>query len=757
VDQHPNPDPARRDDAEDPASAGSASAESASAESPPPSSLPSSAGPPTTDWDDDGGDGWDGLPACFPEDDFDADAEMARFVADIESGRERIPAPWEVAGPAVSISLGDAADLDPALLAAMTGPDGLAGESFDQNGEGSALRPGPVLSALVEQASGDLAALTDDQVLGLMSGAVRLRNRAEYLKLHAVAEFTRRRAAQFEAAKSAKVRPGRRDGEFPDSDLAMELMITRNAAGQLIDMAADLDTRLPRAFERLASGDIDGDRAYAIWLYTKSLSDVDAATADEILAEVAPDLRYDQLARKAAALEMKLDPEAARLRKEKARKDNGRVEVGREASGNASLSGRELGIADVLSAKANIDAIAARLRRSGVAKTLRELRVQVYTDLLQGRDPLGRPADAANTRTVADTETTTGHEPSGFPAPDESVPDEPAVDDPGAESPEAGDPAYAYCGPPGGGRWPPGAPAADGTGGEGPQYLYLGADKDDEDDEDGDDEDDEDEQAGKDGKAKRGSRAGSGSSPGSGRPAAPLPALINFIVPIGTALGFSSAPGSIGSVGLTDAVDTQELLQAASQDPRTRCCVTVIGPDGTAVAHGCARGQQPWPPAPPPDSAPPPDPAPPGTAPPTTEPPGDGGDQVRARQAAQVTELLRRLNVVLEPIARESCDHRHREDRYRPSRALQHLVRARTLTCSAPGCGAQAVHSDLDHVVPYPDGPTDECNLHPACRRHHRCKQAPGWRVEQAEPGVVRWTTPSGRTYTSKPTVYDAE
>ncbi len=37
--------------------------------------------------------GWDGLPGCVPEDDFDADAEMARWVADLEAGRERIPPP----------------------------------------------------------------------------------------------------------------------------------------------------------------------------------------------------------------------------------------------------------------------------------------------------------------------------------------------------------------------------------------------------------------------------------------------------------------------------------------------------------------------------------------------------------------------------------------------------------------------------------------------------------------------------------------
>jgi len=47
-------------------------------------------------------------------------------------------------------------------------------------------------------------------------------------------------------------------------------------------------------------------------------------------------------------------------------------------------------------------------------------------------------------------------------------------------------------------------------------------------------------------------------------------------------------------------------------------------------------------------------------------------------------------------------------------------------------------------------------DLHvPGCRHHHRVKQAPGWHLAQPQPGIMRWTTPSGRTYTTRPTVYD--
>ena len=83
-------------------------------------------------------------------------------------------------------------------------------------------------------------------------------------------------------------------------------------------------------------------------------------------------------------------------------------------------------------------------------------------------------------------------------------------------------------------------------------------------------------------------------------PPAPFPAMINLTVPAGTAYGWSSAPGEAGGWGLLDPGDTRRLLQAASLHPRTRWRVTLLAPDGTAAAHGRARGPHPW--IPPPDS-----------------------------------------------------------------------------------------------------------------------------------------------------------
>jgi hypothetical protein len=713
--------------------------------------------------------------------DWDTAAPAVRAVAAEASAR--VPEEWEVGGPGIALGLGDAADLDPALLEAMLGPDGLGGEAlgpqFGQDAAADALRPGPVLAALTAQAVADAASLTDDQLAGAMRASRRQKARAAWEETTLVAEYARRRAAQLADAKAAGVPKGRRPGEFPDDELAAELLITRNQAAGRIEADLELTGRLPRTYAGMADGTISPDRADTIAAATVFLSDADAAKADEILAAAAPGLRVDQLGRKAAALEMKLDPEAVRIRRQHAKSTRQRVEVRRELSGNASLSGRELDPAKALACKAYIDAVAVKVRNHGHADgPLSSIRALVMTELLQGRDPLNilRPRPAAREpRAAAGGNPGNGRPPGpatagqsraespghrNFPAAaDPEYPDYPCLpgdpDDPGPDDPGPDE----YDGPAGPGyAGPGGRPSWDDDDAE--NARYGAPDPDD--------------------LPRRGPLR-----PGE---TAPLPAAINLLVPIGTLLGWSTAPATANGIGLLDPDETRDIIQAASRHPRTRWCATIINPDGTAAAHACAPGQHPWaPPAPqtpahaappsesppagspPPPAAPPPGPpppagsppaAPPRGAPPPGPPPDDAGpsgsdDAPNSGQLTRLHELLGQLKLAPELIARGQCDHRTAEGQYTPSRKLKHLLRARTATCDAPGCNAQAVYCDVDHTVPWPDGPTDQCNLGPKCRRHHRCKQAPGWLVEQPEPGVIRWTLPSGRSYTTRPTVYD--
>ena len=90
-------------------------------------------------------------------------------------------------------------------------------------------------------------------------------------------------------------------------------------------------------------------------------------------------------------------------------------------------------------------------------------------------------------------------------------------------------------------------------------------------------------------------------------------------------------------------------------------------------------------------------------------------------------------------------------DAYRPPGALARLVRQRDGRCRFPGCSVAARFCDLDHVRPWPAGPTAADNLICLCRRHHRVKQRPGWTVRLTPDGVVTWTEPTGRLRTTLP------
>ena len=378
-----------------------------------------------------------------------------------------------------------------------------------------------------------------------------------------------------------------------------------------------------------------------------------------------------------------------------ARKDEAkrdrRVELRREDSGAASLAGRELDPADALAGKASIDAEAVRLRNAGMDGTLAQIRAMILMDRIHQRSPWDRLA----------------------PPPPEPEPD--ADGEPGDD------------------------PCPDGPHGDwsGDAESDAAPDLDEYDDpEDADDNDEEDEATAAE-EEDEGRPSGFGGGPPPGSPSdrtgrkTPAPALINITIPVGTLLGWSNTPADVGSWGLMEAATVRDLIEAASRHPRTRWCYTVTGLGGAAIAHACARGSHPW-------------------LPPPASREGPAGPR-----SAQLAELLSSLNATPEPIAEGPGEHGHREDRYTPSRKLKHLIRARTARCSAPACGAQAITSEIDHTIPYPAGPTCEGNLGPACQRHHHAKHAPGWKLDQTEPGVMRWTTPSGRAYTTRPTQYE--
>lgn len=88
---------------------------------------------------------------------------------------------------------------------------------------------------------------------------------------------------------------------------------------------------------------------------------------------------------------------------------------------------------------------------------------------------------------------------------------------------------------------------------------------------------------------------------------------------------------------------------------------------------------------------------------------------------------------------------------YRPRAVLTTFVRMRDGRCRFPGCSVAARFCDLDHVRPWPIGPTAGANLMCLCRRHHRVKQRPGWSVRLEPDAEAVWTDPTGRVRRTTP------
>ena len=91
-------------------------------------------------------------------------------------------------------------------------------------------------------------------------------------------------------------------------------------------------------------------------------------------------------------------------------------------------------------------------------------------------------------------------------------------------------------------------------------------------------------------------------------------------------------------------------------------------------------------------------------------------------------------------------------DRYRPGPALDRFLAARDEHCRFPGCRMSVWRCDVDHTIGAAQGgPTSHGNLAHLCRRHHVLKTVEAWTVQQTSPGILVWTSPTGRKHTDRP------
>ena len=520
----------------------------------------------------------------------------------------------------------------------------------------------------------------DDEVAGAIAAWDRIEAHASARKHAAVAEFIRRRPEPGCAPEGPAQMPAGWD-EFTVTELASVLGESRGTAEGLLDLAHDLEVKLPGTRAAFRDGTLRPSKVEIIARAATVLDPAEARAAEALVLGRAGRLTPGGLRAAIARAVMEVAPDKARKRREQAARD-ARVQRWAEDSGNAALMGRELPPAEVLAADQRITAWARELKKAGLDGDMDVLRARAYLDLLLDKD--SRPSQDAGRR------------------------DDAGPDGPGGGSGPAG---------PGGGPGPadPGRPAA------------------------------------------------------AGPPAGAVPAgfagRINLTIPLATLLDLAERPGEISGIGPMDPALARDLAGDAAQNPKTTWCVTVTDEHGHAIGHGCARPEpksrkerakrrKPNPPEgpdPPRGTSDTPGPGFSFMATGQHGPPGGYGTWTLHAGASGQPDLV----VALDPITTQDCDHRFEAKGHDPGVKLRHLSQIRHTTCTGLVCRRPSTQADFEHNIPYEDGGrTCLCNGGPKCRHDHRLKQHSRWHVDQLPDGTFRWTTPSGRQYTTEPTRY---
>jgi hypothetical protein len=611
--------------------------------------------------------------------------------------------------------------------------------------------------------------LEDGALAGVAASCRRLASWAQAGELAAVAQIASRAAARDE---KIGVDDDGRPARVPVSacaEVSLGLVMSQYGASWWTDLGVTLAWRLAATGAALREGMIDLSRARLIAEETAVLNDDAARAVEEKILPRAGDQTTAQLRTALRRAVIAADPQAAERRREEAER-RAKVSLYGDEDCTATLTGSGLPVVQAAAAMARITAMARAVKASGAGGGINLHRAHVFIGLLLGTLPFIPPAEDAPPD-IPPPADDSGPNDSG---PDDSAPGPrdrgPSARGRGGACPDAAAPgsrggpaAPAPADPWENVPWPgdEDAPCDDGDPCPGGSPMPSGP---------GDDEDIDD---------LSGStpvwpvlpavippafaRPGSAGAAGSGRPAA---GLLDLALPWSVLAGLSTEPGHLGRIGPVTAPQARRLAEAASADPAAQWRVIVTNSAGQALAvtrvsrrtlarDGPAAGaglvgrvtltiSE--------DALP----SPPGRDPPVRDPPGRDppvGVLAAALRAATQAAARARDQAQTDAMA-GGCAHANQSQAYRPPPRLQEHVTARDLTCRFFTCRQPAWRGDLDHTIPWPDGPTCRCNLGGVCRTHHQIKQLKGWMLTQPRPGIFEWTTPSGRTYIVTPDIY---
>src|SRR5690349_20007847 len=228
----------------------------------------------------------------------------------------------------------------------------------------------PVAAVVAAGEDDGFAAVSEAELVGVVGAWDRVEAHAGARKPAAIAGLARRNPE---------------DSECTPDQVAYALRESRGRAGDLIDLAQDLETRLPGTAAALLDGTITWYKAGIIGRATARLDDAETRAAEDKTLDRAARLTPGGLRAAIAHAVMEVAPEKAKERREQAAKD-ARVERWAEDSGNAALMGCELPPDEVLAADQRITAWAKELRQAGLEGDMDVLRARAFLDLLLGKD-----------------------------------------------------------------------------------------------------------------------------------------------------------------------------------------------------------------------------------------------------------------------------------------------------------------------------------------------------------------------------------
>jgi hypothetical protein len=177
------------------------------------------------------------------------------------------------------------------------------------------------------------------------------------------------------------------------AEVAGVLAESRHAADAMLDLAHDLEVKLPGTAAAFRDGILRQSKVAIIARATAVLDPAEARAAEQLVLDRAGRLTPGGLRAAIARAVMEVAPKKAKKRREVAAKF-ARVERWAEDSGNAALAGRELPSHEGLAVDQRITWWAGELKKAGLEGDMDVLRARAYLDLLLGKD--SRPRQDAD-------------------------------------------------------------------------------------------------------------------------------------------------------------------------------------------------------------------------------------------------------------------------------------------------------------------------------------------------------------------------